>query len=130
MSVLHLEIITPFGKVFAGDVKSVTLPGADGEFGVLPHHASLVSLLSAGVIDIAKQDGSVESIAIDTGYAEIASDKMIVLVDGAVAIAGESEGELAKALDAAKQLLRDAQDSRILLSAAELRIENSARALS
>ncbi|MDR2638671.1 MAG: F0F1 ATP synthase subunit epsilon [Helicobacteraceae bacterium] len=127
MSVLHLEVITPMGKVFVGEVKSVTLPGADGEFGVLPRHASLVSLLAAGVIDIQKEDDRVESIAIDAGYAEIAADKMIVLVDGAVAIKGESEGEVAKALDAAKQLLREAHDSRLLLSAVESKIETSAR---
>ncbi|MDR2151745.1 MAG: F0F1 ATP synthase subunit epsilon [Helicobacteraceae bacterium] len=127
MSVLHLEVITPLGKVFAGDVKSVTLPGADGEFGVLPHHASLLSLLAAGVIEIQKDDDRTESIAIDAGYAEIAADKMIVLVDGAVPIKGESESEVAKALDAAKQLLREAHDSRLLLSAVESKIETSAR---
>ncbi|MDR0664636.1 MAG: F0F1 ATP synthase subunit epsilon [Helicobacteraceae bacterium] len=127
MGVLHLEVITPLGKVFAGNVKSVTLPGADGEFGVLPHHASLVSLLAAGVIDIQKEDDSVESVAINAGYAEIAADNMIVLVDGAVPIMGENESEVAKALDAAKQLLREAHDSRLLLSAVESKIETSAR---
>ncbi|MDR2904889.1 MAG: F0F1 ATP synthase subunit epsilon [Helicobacteraceae bacterium] len=129
MDTLHLEVITPLGKVFAGDVKSVTLPGADGEFGVLPHHASLVSLLAAGIIDVDMTDGNRESIAIDSGYAEIAGDKMIVLVDGAVAIVGNNEGEIAKALDAAKKLLREAHDSRVLLAAAEARVENSARSL-
>ncbi|GHV01237.1 ATP synthase epsilon chain [Campylobacterota bacterium] len=129
MSVLHLEVITPLGKVFIGDVKTVTLPGADGEFGVLPHHASLVTPLHAGVIDITKTDDHIESIAIDNGFAEVAANKMIVLVNGAVAIRGDSEGDIAKALDAAKRLLRDAHDSRILLSAVETRIDASARSL-
>lgn len=129
MNLLHLEVITPMGRVFAGDVKSITLPGAEGEFGVLPEHASLVSLLSAGVIDIQKNDEKLESIAIDWGYAQIAGNKVIVLVDGAVAIRGGDESEVGKALDAAKQLLRDAQDSRTLLSTVEARIEASARSL-
>lgn len=129
MSVLHLEVITPLGKVFDGNVKTVTLPGADGEFGVLPQHASLVSLLVAGVIDITNLDDKTESIAVDGGYAEIAANKMIVLVDGAVAIRGENEGEIAKALDSAKSLLRNAHDSHILLSAVETRIDASARNL-
>lgn len=129
MNLLNLEVITPMGRVFAGDVKSITLPGAEGEFGVLPEHASLVSLLSAGVIDIIKSDEKLESIAIDWGYAQIAANKVIVLVDGAVAIRGSDESEVGKSLDAAKQLLRDAQDSRTLLSTVEARIEASARSL-
>ncbi|MDR3162331.1 MAG: F0F1 ATP synthase subunit epsilon [Helicobacteraceae bacterium] len=129
MNVLHLEVITPLGRVFAGDVKGATLPGADGEFGVLPNHASLVSLLIAGVIDIVKLDGTVESIAVDSGYVEIAANKMIVLVDSAVDITGENEGEIAKALDAAKKLLREAHDSHVLLSAVEAKIDASAKKL-
>ena len=52
MNTLKLEIVTPEGQIFSNDVKSVTLPGSEGEFGVLPHHASLVTLLNAGIIDI------------------------------------------------------------------------------
>jgi F-type H+-transporting ATPase subunit epsilon len=129
MSTLNLEVITPVGRVFAGEVDSITLPGSDGEFGVLPGHASVVSLLTAGVIDIVRQEKEDESIAIDWGYAQIAADKVIVLVDGAVAIRGSDESEVGKALDAAKQLLRDAQDSSMLLSTVEARIEASARSL-
>jgi F-type H+-transporting ATPase subunit epsilon len=54
MDTIKLEITTPAGRVFASNVKEVTLPGSEGEFGVLPGHASLVSLLSAGVIDFSK----------------------------------------------------------------------------
>ena len=42
MSKLHLEIVTPEGLVFSNDIKSVVLPGSEGEFGVLPGHASLI----------------------------------------------------------------------------------------
>ena len=129
MEKLSLEVITPSGKVFGEEVISVTLPGSEGEFGVLPGHASLVSLLSSGVIDIDHGNGRVESIAVDWGYAEVGEDKVTVLVDDAVAIKGETEGDVAKALDAAKQLLREAQDSKMLLSAVEAKIEATARGL-
>ena len=129
MKTMQLEIITPSGVVFEGPIESVTLPGSEGEFGVLPGHASLVSLLTAGVIDIHGEAGNNESVAVDWGYAKVSSDKCVVLVDGAVAIRGETEGEIGKALDAAKQLLRDAQDSKVLLSAVEAKVEASARGL-
>lgn len=127
MNTLKLEIITPSGKIFAGDVQSVLLPGSEGEFGVLPGHASLVSLLTAGVVDIKKNDSAVESVAIDWGYVEVTESRVTALVDGAVAIRGETDGEIAKALDKAKQLLKDAKDSNLILSVVEAKIEASAR---
>ena len=56
MNTIHLEIVTPEGLIFSNDAKMVVLPGADGEFGVLPGHASLVSLLKIGVVDIENLD--------------------------------------------------------------------------
>ena len=52
MEKLFLEIVTPEGRVFSGEVKSVQLPGSEGELGVLPRHAALVTLLRSGVIEI------------------------------------------------------------------------------
>ena len=82
METLHLEIVTPNGLIFSNDVKSVVLPGKEGEFGVLPRHASLVSLLNAGVVDIELSSGNHEIVAVDWGYAEVTENKVDVLVDG------------------------------------------------
>ena len=73
MNTIHLEIVTPEGLIFSNDAKMVVLPGADGEFGVLPGHASLVSLLQVGVVDIENLDGTHDTVAIDWGYAKIDS---------------------------------------------------------
>jgi len=127
MDTIKLEIITPSGKIFEENVASVTLPGSEGEFGVLPGHASLVSLLSAGVIDVMKSDATSESVAVDWGYVEVTETKVTALVDGAVAIKGDTDSEIASALSKAKELLREAQDSNVILSAVEAKIEASAR---
>jgi len=127
MDTIKLEIITPSGKIFSGDVQSVLLPGSEGEFGVLPGHSSLVSLLSAGVIDIQKNSSVVESVAVDWGYVEVNESRVTALVDGAVAIRGDTESDIAAALDKAKQLLKDAKDSNLILSVVEAKIEASAR---
>lgn len=127
MDTLRLEIITPSGKIFDDEIVSVTLPGSEGEFGVLPGHAALVSLLSAGVIDISKKNAELESVAVDWGYVEVGEDRVTALVDGAVAIKGETESEIASALSKAKELLREARDSNLILSAVEAKIEATAR---
>ncbi|MEA3372583.1 MAG: ATP synthase F1 subunit epsilon [Campylobacterota bacterium] len=129
METLNLEILTPNGLIFDGQAASVTLPGEEGEFGVLPHHASLTTLLSAGVIDIEKEDKSSESIVVNWGVVQVDEKKVVVLVDGAVAIRGESEGDVAKALDDAKTLLHDVSDSNVAIAAVSARIESAAHKL-
>ena len=64
MDKLHLEIVTPQGQIFNDDVSSVVLPGSEGEFGVLPNHASLISLLKAGIIDIEHKNKKHDVVAI------------------------------------------------------------------
>lgn len=127
MNTLKLDIVTPEGRVFSKDVASVTLPGKEGEFGVLPGHSSLVSLLGCGVIEIEKSDGSSDSILINWGYAKVDENSVDVLVDGAVAIKGKDESELVKAIDEAKKLVRDIGDSSVMIASVEAKIESIAK---
>ncbi|MBP6324363.1 MAG: F0F1 ATP synthase subunit epsilon [Sulfurospirillum sp.] len=123
MNTLKLEIVTPEGQIFSNNVKSVTLPGSEGEFGVLPNHASLVTLLNAGIIDIELGDGNHDVVAINWGHVKVDENSVTVLADGAVSIGGSSESEIAKSLDAAKELLKSIGDSDIAIAIATSRIE-------
>lgn len=129
MDKLKLEILTPNGEIFNGEVVSVVLPGEEGEFGVLAHHASLTTLLEAGVIDIEKEDKSVESILINWGVAHVDEEKVIVLVEGAVAIRGDNESSVANALEEARQLINDIADSNPAIASVSAKIESAARRL-
>lgn len=127
MELFKLEIVTPTGVIFDNEVKQVTLPGAEGEFGVLPRHAALVSLLETGVIVIDKADGSEVAVAINSGYVKVEEEKTTCIVDGAVAISG-SDSDLAKALQEAKKLLESAQASNTVIAAAVSTIERVGKA--
>ena len=129
MDTFTLEILTPNGQIFSGPVISVTLPGEEGEFGVLAHHASLTTLLTSGVVDIVKEDKKQESVLINWGVAQVDEEKVVVLVEGAVAIRGESEGEISKALEEAKALLNDIADSGIAIATASAKLETAAKNL-
>jgi len=126
METLKLEILTPSGLIFDGQAVSVTLPGEEGEFGVLPHHASLTTLLSSGVIDIEKEDKKIESVVVNWGVVQVDEEKVVVLVDGAVAIRGDSDSDIAKALDEAKTLINDVSDSNVAIAAVSAKIESAA----
>ncbi len=126
MANMKMEIVTPHGVIFDGEIKSVTLPGSEGEFGVLPEHASLVTTLKSGVIEIEKADGSKELVAIDWGHAKVDGDKITVLADGAVAMGGTSD-EIAKNLEEAKELIKKMSDSDIAIAAATAKLETAAK---
>ena len=128
MELMKLEIVTPSGVIFDAEVKQVNLPGSEGEFGVLPRHATLVSLLDTGVIVINKEDGSEVAVAINSGYVKVDEEKTTCIVDGAVALSGEGS-DLAKALDEAKALLKSAESSNVAIAAAVSKVEQIGKSL-
>ena len=129
METLKLDIVTPEGKIFSNDVKSVTLPGSEGEFGVLPGHIGIVTTLNSGVIEIEKKDGKREIVAINWGYAKVDETSVDVLAEGAVDINGDSESEIAQAIANAKKLLEDSTDNKVAVSMVVSRIEKSAKSI-
>lgn len=127
MDMMKLEVVTPLGLIFSKEVKQVTLPGSEGEFGILPGHASLVSLLKAGVIDIELENGKHEVVAINWGHVKVDETKVTVLADGAVSVHGESESEIAASIESAEKLLESMCDSDVTFATAKAKIENVAR---
>ena len=123
MSKLKLEIVTPHGAIYDGDVNMVTLCGKEGEFGVLPGHASLVSLLDAGVITAQTTSGKEVSVAINGGYAKVSEEKVTAIVDGAVVVKDE-ECVLSQNLEEAKKLLKSAQTSDAAIATAVSKVES------
>ena len=127
MDKLHLEIVTPQGQIFNDDVSSVVLPGSEGEFGVLPNHASLISLLKAGIIDIEHKNKKHDVVAINWGYAKIDEGKVVILADGAVYVSGNSESELANSLEAARNLIESMSSDTNVFAATISKMENVVR---
>jgi len=93
---MTLEIVSPEAKLFSGEVTSVTLPGVDGSFQILNHHAPIVSILKDGEVKIVansfnfnkeiaasfvKLDNNTYTLSINSGTIEMNHNKVIVLVD-------------------------------------------------
>jgi len=105
MATLKLEIVTPEGQIFSGDVDSVLLPGAEGDMGILPHHEMLVTELTAGELQIV-QKGQTQVLAIGEGFAEITGESVAVLTDGAVNEKDIDEKIAEAAVKRAEELLK------------------------
>lgn len=119
---LSLEIITPDGLIFSGNVKDVLLPGDEGEFGILPEHVSLFTLLSGGVIEFTKEGGKVDAVVISSGHVTLADGGVIALVEGAIPLEGKGNGDIAKALDDVKALLKDVTDNSHIIASVEAKL--------
>ncbi|MCL5807187.1 MAG: F0F1 ATP synthase subunit epsilon [Deltaproteobacteria bacterium] len=79
---LTLEIVTPEQMAFRGVVEEVTIPGTEGEFGVLKGHAPLLSSVDIGELSFIRNHEKTR-YAVHTGYAEVSSSKVTVLVESA-----------------------------------------------
>ena len=78
---MTLEILTPEKEIFKGDIKSVTLPGALGEFQILNQHAPIISTLTNGSIIIVTEKNDKNIFDINGGVVEMINNKIIVLAN-------------------------------------------------
>ena len=84
MAGLHLEFVSPESVLFSGDVDQVDLPGSEGDMGILPGHAPLVTTLRPGIVTIFRE-GRREPVVVIGGFAEVSPAGLMVLADKAVA---------------------------------------------
>jgi F-type H+-transporting ATPase subunit epsilon len=80
---MHLEIITPDKKVYAGEVEAAQFPGANGSFEVLDLHAPLISTLERGRIRVTTNNGH-EFFTVDGGVVEVLNNRIIVLAESVI----------------------------------------------
>ena len=130
---LTLEIVTPERLAYSDEVDAVTLPGIEGELGVLPHHAPLVSMLGVGELRIRKA-GAEESFAIVGGFLQVRPDKVVVMAETAdmsseidLERAQEARREAERALESGYAEGTDLATARAALQQALLRIRVAER---
>lgn len=133
---MRLEIVTPAAKTYSEDVEMVTIPGIEGELGILPMHAPLMTQLQPGELKI-KRDGRETFLATGGGFAEVTGDRVSILTDMAVADSEIDEAAAQAAIDRAKAALEDktlgdeaqaAAQAAIARSLAQLHVKRRHRA--
>ena len=78
---LSLEVVTPHRTVLVEDVDSVTLPGIEGELGILPEHIPLLTTLDTGIMSYKNSSGNTQAIAVHWGYAQVEGNSVRVLAE-------------------------------------------------
>lgn len=82
MDKLKFEIVTAERVVFSDDVDIVVAPGIEGQLGILPHHAPLMTMLQPGEL-LVRKGSEEQSIFVSGGFMEVSGDKVVVLADTA-----------------------------------------------
>jgi F-type H+-transporting ATPase subunit epsilon len=130
---IQLEIVTPERLAYADSVDSVVLPGSEGELGVLPHHAPLISTLGVGELRIRK-GAAEESFAIVGGFLQVLPDKVVVMAETAdmaseidLEKARQARREAERALETGYHEGADLSAARAALQQALLRIRVAER---
>jgi F-type H+-transporting ATPase subunit epsilon len=130
---LQLDIVTPERLAYSDEVDEVVAPGVDGELGVLPHHAPLLTTLGLGELRI-KKGGSEESFAIAGGFLQLRPDRVVVMAETAdmaaeidLQRAEEARREAERALEAGFVEPADLAVARAALQRALLRIRVAER---
>ena len=109
MALLHFEFVSPESVLFSGDVDQVDLPGSEGDLGILPGHAPLVTTLRPGIVTIIRE-GAHEPVVVVGGFAEVGPGGLTVLADRAVARADFDLESLASDIRDAEEDVADCKD--------------------
>jgi F-type H+-transporting ATPase subunit epsilon len=130
---LTLEIVTPERQAYSDEVDAVFCPGTEGEFGVLPHHAPLLSTLGVGELRIRKGSDE-EFFAIAGGFVQVRPDKVVVMAELAdlaseidLAAAEEARKEAERALEQGFDEPADLARARAAMERALVRIRVAER---
>jgi F-type H+-transporting ATPase subunit epsilon len=101
---IQLDVVTPEELIFSGSVDYVSVPGAEGELGILPNHSPLMTTLKAGAVRVRKGNEEI-SIAVGGGFIEVRPDRVIVLADMAERDDLIDEQKVKEAISRAQQAL-------------------------
>jgi F-type H+-transporting ATPase subunit epsilon len=122
MSSLKLDIVTAERIVYSEEVDIVVAPGVEGQLGILPHHAPLMTILQSGEL-VVRRGNQEDSMAISGGFLEVRPDRVIVLADSAERA---EEIDVARA-EAARKRAEDRLRERKVEGLDETRAEASLR---
>ena len=125
---MKVEIVTIERLVYSAEADLVLAPGVEGQLGILPSHAPLITRLVPGEL-VVRRDGHDEAFALGGGFMEVLSDRVVILADSAEGAAEIDVRRAEAARERAAQLMRQKLD-RTAMAQAEAALRRSLTRLS
>jgi F-type H+-transporting ATPase subunit epsilon len=104
---IHVDIVSAEGEIFSGPAAMVFAPASEGELGIAPRHAPLLTLLKAGEVRVQTPEGEQQSFYVGGGALEVQPNKVTVLADTALRARDIDEAAALAAKQRAEEALRD-----------------------
>ena len=110
-SLINVDVVSAEGEIFSGPAKMVFVPASEGDIGIAPRHAPLLTLLKAGEVRIQTPEGAEHLIFVGGGVLEIQPKKVTVLADTALRAKDIDEAAALAAKQRAEEALKDQVDA-------------------
>lgn len=107
---VQFELVSPEELLVEDAVEMVVIPGEEGDFGVLPRHAPMLSTVRPGVIAIYENNAVRDRIFIAGGFAEVTPERCTVLAEMALPVSDIDRADAEQKLNDARDDLKDAKD--------------------
>lgn len=104
-----VDIVTPDRVVLRDEATSLVAPGVEGQFGILPNHAPLLSELAAGELRYRRDNGEETRLAVSGGFLQVFENEVTVLADTAERV---EEIDLERARESREQARRDMREAQ------------------
>ena len=125
----QFELVAPEAVVLSEAAEMVTVPGGDGDYGVLPRHAPMITTVRTGVLAVYENRQVRDRIFVAGGFAEVTPDRLTVLAEEAVRLADLDRADVERLIKNAQDDLLDTKDeterahleSRIEIETAKLK---------
>lgn len=107
---IQVDIVSAEGQIFSGPARMVFAPASQGELGILPRHAPLLTLLKPGEVRVQQPDGAEQVFYVGGGAMEIQPGQITILADTALRAKDIDEAAAQAAMQRAEESLRDKTD--------------------
>ena len=107
---LHFDLVSPDRLLLSEEVDQVLVPGSEGDFGVLPDHAPVMSTLKPGVLEVSGAASGDTRIFVRGGFAEVTPKGLTVLAEEAIPLAELDVAQLDQKIQDASEDVADAKD--------------------
>lgn len=103
------EMVSPDRLLASADADMVVVPGSEGDFGVLPGHAPMISTLRPGLVEVHDEGKEVQKIFVRGGFAEVTPEGLTVLAEEAIPLADLDKSTLGREIEYAQEDVDDAK---------------------
>lgn len=117
---VKFELVSPERLLLSTEVEAVVVPGAEGDFTVLPGHSRLISTIRPGVITVMQGGRAADRIFVEGGFAEVTPQGCTVLAEHATPVADIGREQAAQAVQDAKEDIEDSKDDTARAAAAKI----------